>query len=100
MSSTNKEILKGSVEDQKNKTKIKDFHESIFEGLLNILEKSKTVPDPYPSNMKDTISDEFFTAVNILAPLKARSKATDSLIDQIVYRLYGLNNDEIAIVEE
>lgn len=25
--------------------------------------------------------------------------ATDNLIDQIAYKLYGINNDEIAIVE-
>lgn len=28
-----------------------------------------------------------------------RIEATDMLIDQIVYRLYGLNEDEIKIVE-
>jgi hypothetical protein len=37
--------------------------------------------------------------VNALTPLKAHIKATDKLIDQIVYKLYGLNEDEIAIVE-
>ena len=33
------------------------------------------------------------------APLKQRIAATDRLIDQIVYRLYGLTDEEIAIVE-
>lgn len=37
--------------------------------------------------------------MNALAPLKARLKATDDLIDQVVYRLYGLTEKEIAIVE-
>jgi hypothetical protein len=32
--------------------------------------------------------------------LIARIAATDWLIDQIVYQLYGLTEDEIAIVEE
>ena len=31
--------------------------------------------------------------------LKARLAATDRLIDQVVYRLYGLTGDEIAVVE-
>ncbi|MDP2765961.1 MAG: hypothetical protein Q8O41_00690 [Candidatus Methanoperedens sp.] len=35
-----------------------------------------------------------------LAPLLKRIEATDGLIDQIVYRLYGLTEDEIKIVEE
>ena len=94
-----KEILKGSVEDQKNKTKIKDFHEGAFEDLLNILKKNKAVPDPCPSNTRDTIAAEFSTAMDVLTPLKARIKATDNLIDQIVYKLYGLTGDEIVIVE-
>ena len=29
-----------------------------------------------------------------------RIEATDGLIDQIVYKLYGLTDDEIKIVEE
>ncbi|QII11924.1 hypothetical protein KsCSTR_25450 [Candidatus Kuenenia stuttgartiensis] len=32
-------------------------------------------------------------------PLKTRSKAIDKLIDEIVYRLYGLTYEEINIVE-
>jgi len=93
-----KEILKGSVEDQKNKTKIRDFHKSTFEDLLDVLKKNKTVPDPCPSNTRDTIASEFTAVMTVLTPLKAHIKATDSLIDQIVYRLYGLTEEEIAIV--
>lgn len=94
-----KEILKGSVEDQKNKTRIKDFHNNTFEDLLDVLKKNKVVPDPCPSKVRDTIASEFSAAANALTPLKARLKATDGLIDQIVYRLYGLTEEEIAIVE-
>ena len=32
-------------------------------------------------------------------PLKAKIAATDRLIDQIVYRLYGLTDKEIQVVE-
>ena len=94
-----REILKGSIEDQKNKTKIKAFHERSFEDLLDILKKNKSVPDPCPSNIRDIIAGEFSPAMNVLAPLKVHIKATDNLVDQIVYRLYGLTDDEIAIVE-
>ena len=34
-----------------------------------------------------------------IAPLAQRLQATDALIDQIVYRLYGLTAEEIALVE-
>jgi len=94
-----KEILKGSVEDQKNKTRIKDFHNNTFEDLLEVLKKNKVVKDPCPANVRDTIAGEFSAAVNALTPLKARIKATDKLIDQIVYKFYGLTDDETEVVE-
>jgi len=94
-----KEILKGSIEDQKSKTRIKDFHNGTFEDLLDVLKKNKVVPDPCPSGTRDTIASEFSAAVNALTPLKTQIEATDSLIDRIVYRLYGLTGAEIAIVE-
>jgi len=67
--------------------------------LLDVLKKNKVVPDPCPANVRNTMASEFSSAVNTLTPLKARIKATDDLIDQIVYRLYGLTDAEIAIVE-
>ena len=35
-----------------------------------------------------------------LLPLKEKLQKTDWLIDQIVYKLYGLTGEEIKIVEE
>jgi Alw26I/Eco31I/Esp3I family type II restriction m6 adenine DNA methyltransferase len=94
-----KEIIKGSVEDQKNKTKIRNFHEGSLEELMDVLKKNKVIPDPCSSSTWDTISDEFSAAMNMLGPLKTRITMTDRLIDQIVYKLYGLADEEIAIVE-
>ena len=34
-----------------------------------------------------------------LAEVQRKIRLTDDLIDQIVYRLYGLTEEEIAIVE-
>ena len=34
-----------------------------------------------------------------LKPLLVRIEATDRLIDRIVYKLYGLTDEEIAVVE-
>jgi hypothetical protein len=42
----------------------------------------------------------FNASVGKLAPLLKRIDSTDKLIDQIVYKLYGLTSDEIKIVEE
>jgi hypothetical protein len=35
----------------------------------------------------------------VLDPLKDKIRATDNLIDQIVYKLYRLTDEEIEIVE-
>jgi hypothetical protein len=44
-----KEIIKGSIEEQKNKTRIKTFYEGTPEELIDVLKKNKVVPDPCPS---------------------------------------------------
>ena len=38
-------------------------------------------------------------SLGVHQPLLARIEATDRLIDQIVYRLYGLTDEEIVVVE-
>lgn len=93
------EVLKGPIQDQKNKTAIREFHENTFEDLLDVLKKNKTVPDPCTSSVRETIAAEFSAAVGVLTPLKARIDATDKLIDRIVYRLYNLADDERSTVE-
>lgn len=94
-----KEILKGLLEDQHNRTKLREFHLGTVDDLLDILKANKSVPDPCPSNIRDTITAEFAAAMDAIAPLRASIKDTDDLIDRIVYRLYGLTASEIAIVE-
>jgi len=42
---------------------------------------------------------EYPASLGALLPIKQRLKETDWLIDQIVYKLYGLTEEEIAIVE-
>jgi len=45
------------------------------------------------------LRDEYEKSLATLLPIKQQLAATDTLIDQIVYRLYGLIEKEIAIVE-
>jgi hypothetical protein len=42
---------------------------------------------------------EYGVSLTKLLPLKQRLAATDRLIDRVVYRLYGLADEEIAVVE-
>jgi hypothetical protein len=48
---------------------------------------------------EDKIRSRFVMAKQTLLPLETQIAFTDQLIDQIVYRLYGLTDEEIALVE-
>jgi hypothetical protein len=48
---------------------------------------------------EEKIRERFTRAKETIVPLEAQIAATDALIDQIVYRLYGLSAEEIALVE-
>lgn len=96
-----------SVEDLKNKTRVKDYCKADvgWEGFLSALEQNKRAiqsakgVDVTRREPQETIRAEFHVSVAKLRPLLERIELTDKLIDQIVYRLYGLTEEEIAVVE-
>ena len=48
---------------------------------------------------EEKIRDRFQKAKEKLVPLDSQINSTDELIDQVIYRLYGLTAEEIKIVE-
>lgn len=84
-----------------NKTAIKEYHDNDFNHLLDVLKKNKNKISVDPTNRKiqESLEKHFNESISVLQPLKAKIKATDNLIDQIVYKLYNLTQDEIEIVE-
>jgi hypothetical protein len=44
----------------------------------------------YRRKFQESLKKEYEGSLAVLLPLKARLAATDRLIDQVVYRLYGL----------
>jgi len=98
-----------AIDDLTNKTQIKnylgDYYKNEphlkFEDLLKILKKNKKKLgiDPQKRQLQDAIGAEYQHSLDTLLPLKAKLKRCDALIDRIVYKLYGLTEDEIAIVE-
>jgi len=89
------------VDSLKNKTKIRVYHEGTFEDLLEILKENSKVLTIKPSSKDfyDVLKDAFQKSMSKLSPLKQKIATTDRLIDLIVYRLYGLTEEEIKIVE-
>ena len=89
------------IDSLANKTAIKEYHEHDFNQLLEVLKKDRNKVSINPSYRKiqELLENQFTKSMSILDPLKARIKDTDKLIDEIVYRLYGLTEEEIKIVD-
>ena len=50
-------------------------------------------------DIKGEIATEYEKSLAVLLPIKRQLGFTDDLIDKIVYKLYGLTDEEIEIVE-
>jgi hypothetical protein len=72
-----------------------------LDGLLEVLRRNrgKLSVDPTKRAFQGRLQEEYAASLGVLLMLKARLAATDRLIDRIVYRLYGLTDEEIAVVE-
>jgi hypothetical protein len=101
------EFLKGeissSIEDLSNKTAIQEYYDHEFQNIVDVLVKNKKklkvgYEPKSPANYK-LLQQWYNDSTGKLKPLMGKIKATDGLIDQIVYKLYGLTEDEIKIVE-
>jgi len=96
-----------SVEDLRNKTKVKEYWKAEvgWDGLRRALEQNRRAIqsvkgfDITRREPQETIRAEFDASVAKLGPLLQCIELTDKLIDQIVYKLYGLTEEEIEIVE-
>jgi hypothetical protein len=74
-----------------------------FATVSNILLENKRrlgVAPPRPGDLVLRLAErEYEASMAAIGPIKARLKWTDRLIDEIVYRLYGLTEEEIRVVE-
>ena len=89
------------VDALQNKTAIQSYSDLSFERLLEILRRNRQsiAVDPSSRDFQESLEREFTRSREILDPLLTRIQDTDELIDQVVYQLYGLTDEEIAIVE-
>ena len=96
------------IEALAGKTKLKNYlgdyqkgePELPFEALWEILRKNKSrIGRPLTHEFMAELQEAYERSLTKLRPIKERLRLTDALIDQIVYRLYGLTEDEIEIVE-
>jgi hypothetical protein len=89
------------VEDLTPKTKLQGYYEHDYESFLATLKKNKRklAVDPARREPAEALRAEFEGSMKKLLPLREGIERTDEMIDAIVYRLYGLTEEEIGIVE-
>ena len=75
--------------------------ELAFDRLLEVLRKNqrRLGVDVARREVQENVGREYEASLAKLVPLKRQLAATDRLIDVVVYRLYGLSEAEIAVVE-
>ena len=89
------------IDALKNKTKIYAYSDLLLEELLEILKQNRRSIsiDLSSRDFQESLEREFTNSLDKLNPLFSRIQDTDALINQVVYQLYGLTDEEIAIVE-
>jgi len=92
-----------SIDILSNGPLIQKYYENNFTEFVNILVKNqskiKEGYNPKSPNNRKNLEAWYIDSCNKLKPLIAKISATDSLINQIIYKLYGLTEQEIKIVE-
>ena len=86
------------IDTLKNKTAIQSYFGLSLDGLLDILKKNRRSIASSRS-FQESLEREFTSSCAKLNPLLTRIQQTDVLIDQVVYQLYGLTDEEIVVVE-
>ncbi|MBC1195716.1 N-6 DNA methylase [Microcystis aeruginosa BLCCF158] len=102
-------IIGSAIDNLTNKSKIQNYlgdyqksepHLSLDQ-LWEILKKNKKKisVNLLDRQIQETLEKEYQTSLDKLLPLKQQLSTTDELIDLIVYKLYGLSEEEIKIIE-
>jgi hypothetical protein len=102
-------LVKAKLDDLTGKSKLKNYlgdyqkaePELPFGELENILYKNKAKLGISLSDARllAHLREEYEKSLSALRPLKTSLAWTDSVIDQVVYRLYGLTEEEVRVVE-
>ncbi len=88
--------IKDNFDLDKLSKKLEAFYESDFKIFLKELKKKKVT---LTLIQQDEWEEYFESYQKELLEIKANIDATDKQIDEMVYELYGLSDDEVAVVE-
>ena len=88
--------LKANFEIEKISNKLNTFYNFDFKSFLSELKKQKV---KISLTQQDEWEDYFNTYKTEINQLQSEIEKTDKEIDQMIYELYGLTEEEIKIVE-
>lgn len=93
-----------SIDKLSNKTLIQSYYKYDFTNFIEVLLKNKrklkSGYSPKSRSNHETLKDWYSSSISKLTPILHSIDDTDFIIDQIVYKLYGLSEDDVKIVEE
>jgi type I restriction-modification system DNA methylase subunit len=96
-----REITKKPIEKLKVKNKVKEFYENDLNTLAEALKQNSIFPRVL--ELGDTrfaiLEKAYNDTMTEVQPIKNQLAFIDNLIDNIVFRLYGLTADEIELIE-
>jgi len=87
------------IADYDDRAKLADFGD-LCRRLCSAPNRRNMAADPRGRDIQERIEAEYDESLGKLDVINADLAATDRLIDRIVYALYGLGPDEVAIIEE
>jgi len=89
------------IENMTHKKKLIFYYDLDFNEFLDVLEKNQNkIPIKLSDRaVQDSLREIFEENLAILSPLINKLTLVDELIDQIVYKLYGLTDEEIETVD-
>ena len=90
---------KSLIRNYDDREKIADF-DDLCRRLCSAANRRKIATDPRSRDFQEAIQAEYEPSMQRLDEINEALARTDELIDNIVYALYGLSEEEIAIVEE
>ncbi len=93
-----KDWIQKTFKVEKLSQKLEKYYELTDDEFIQELRKKKV--DTKSRKNRKYLEREFSESIIIINPLLEKIKETDDEIDQMVYELYGLTDDEIKIIED
>ena len=90
--------LKRTFEIENLSNKLEKYYELDFEEFLKEIKKKKV--DIKQRKTQELLEKEFLGSLGLIQDLQREIKETDDKINQLVYELYELTEEEITIIEK